>query len=138
MDTKLCNDNGTRCDEGTNLGLQFDKASVAHARCLTGLCHCVSLFHSFNMISFWAYLSLINFSLFVEPLCVGITKNPMEAMWSLKTNLTTESITVEPDGVHDYDHPNFDPDFTPEMLTNGFISYTKECVEEKAKKGSGE
>ena len=62
----------------------------------------------------------------------------MEAMWSLKTNLTTESITVEPDGVHDYDHPNFDPDFTPEMLTNGFISYTKECVEEKAKKGSGE
>ena len=62
----------------------------------------------------------------------------MEGMWSLKTSLKTESIPVEPDGVGDYDHPNFDPDFTPEMLTNGFISYTKECVEEKAKKGSGE
>ena len=75
--------------------------------------------------------------LFVEPLCVGITNNPLGAMWSLKTSSVTESLTAEPDGVFDPDHSNFDPDFTPERLTNGFTSYTKDCVEAKARKGSG-
>ena len=36
MDTKLCNEGGATCDEGTNLGLSFGTSSVAYAKCQLG------------------------------------------------------------------------------------------------------
>ena len=36
MDTKLCNEGGATCDEGTDLGLSFGTSSVAYAKCQLG------------------------------------------------------------------------------------------------------
>ena len=36
MDTKLCNEGGASCDEGTDLGLSFGTSSVAYAKCQLG------------------------------------------------------------------------------------------------------
>ena len=36
MGTKLCNEGGATCDEGTDLRLAFSTSSVAHAKCQLG------------------------------------------------------------------------------------------------------
>ena len=36
MGTKLCNEGGATCDEGTDLGLAFSTSSVAYAKCQLG------------------------------------------------------------------------------------------------------
>ena len=112
MDTKLCNEGGATCDEGTDLGLSFGTSSVAYAKCQLGEQRNNLWFPKCQFDSNVEIMELL-LKWFLELTCNGITYDPTTEMWSLKTSETkSESASKH-------------------------ISYYKSCVESKTVEGEG-